>query len=66
MIVNRASPPVDEGELLNHLRAGGDQAREELVRRYAGPLYNINLFRRSDKDGLSTTHHRLFAWSNHE
>jgi RNA polymerase sigma-70 factor (ECF subfamily) len=41
MIVNSVSPPVDEGELLDHLRAGDEQAWEELVRRYAGPLYAV-------------------------
>jgi hypothetical protein len=66
MIVNRVSSPVDESELLDHLRAGDEQAWEKLVRRYAGPLYDVTRFRRSDKGGLSTNHQRLFVWSNHE
>jgi RNA polymerase sigma-70 factor (ECF subfamily) len=51
MIVNRLSPPVDEGELLNHLRAGDEQAWEELLRRYAGPLYAVTRrYLRCDED----------------
>src|SRR5262245_23244331 len=41
MIVNRVSLPVDEGELLDCLRAGDEQVWEELVRRFAGPLHAV-------------------------
>jgi RNA polymerase sigma-70 factor (ECF subfamily) len=51
MIVHRASPPVDEGELLDHLRAGDEQTWEELVRRCAGPLYDVTRrYLRCDED----------------
>jgi RNA polymerase sigma-70 factor (ECF subfamily) len=41
MMVNKASPPVNEGELLDRLRAGDEQVWEELVQRYAGPLHAV-------------------------
>jgi RNA polymerase sigma-70 factor (ECF subfamily) len=51
MIVNRVSPPVEEGELLDHLRAGEEQAWEELVTCYAGPLYAVTRrYLRCDED----------------